>query len=373
MATRTEGGAPIRVLWLAKGLGPGGMERLLEAHARNGDRVAFDYRAAYLVDRPHSVVPALEELGVPCTRLGNGNGNDPRWVAELRTYVRRERIDVVHIHSPLVAALARPALRSMRPRPALVYTEHNSWDCYSAPTRVANALTYRLDDAQVAVSDAAGAKGRFKHPVETLVHGIDLDAVRARSFRRAELRAELGLDDDAVVVVTVANLRTEKAYDVLLAAAATALAADPNLVFLSVGQGPLADEMEAERDRLGLGERFRFLGFRDDVHDLLAAADVFCLSSRHEGLPVALMEASAAGLPVVATAVGGLPDVVEEGATGLLVASGDAAGLARALLAVSADAGLRQRLGARSAELAHRFDAAAPIRRLESLYRSAAR
>ncbi|MCA1846726.1 MAG: glycosyltransferase, partial [Actinobacteria bacterium] len=126
-----------RVLWLAKGLGPGGMERLLVTHASAGDRNRFEYFAAYLVERPHSVVGDLERLGVRCTRFGDGRGLDPRWVLELRRFVRRHGIDLVHVHSPMVAALARPALHSMRHRPAVVYTEHNSWDCYTLPTRVA--------------------------------------------------------------------------------------------------------------------------------------------------------------------------------------------------------------------------------------------
>jgi hypothetical protein len=131
-----------RVLWLAKGLGPGGMERLLVTHARVGDHNRFRYFAGYLVDRPFTVVPELEALGVRCTRFGNGHDPDIRWARQLRRFVRHHRIDVVHIHSPMVAAVARPALSLMRaPRPALVYTEHNSWASYSLPTRVANAVT----------------------------------------------------------------------------------------------------------------------------------------------------------------------------------------------------------------------------------------
>ena len=93
----------IRVLWLAKGLGPGGMERLLETHARVGDRSIFEFEAAYLVERPHSIVGSLEELGVPVHRLEGGLASWPR---QLRRLVAEQRIDVVHTHSPMVAALA---------------------------------------------------------------------------------------------------------------------------------------------------------------------------------------------------------------------------------------------------------------------------
>jgi glycosyltransferase involved in cell wall biosynthesis len=365
----------LRVLWLAKGLGPGGMERLLATHAAVGDHDRFEYFAAYLVERPHSLIATLEALGVTCIRLGAGGSLDPRWAHELRRFVRRHRIDVVHIHSPMVAAIARPAVRSMRHRPAIVYTEHNSWDCYSVPTRLANAATYPLDDAHLAVSAAAARSvaGGLRAGVEVLIHGIDIEAVAARRCRRAAKRAEFLIGPETFVVITVANLRHEKAYDVLLDAAALTTANGADVLFLSVGQGPLASEMEQRCRRLGLERRFRFLGFRDDVHDLLAAADVFCLASRNEGLPVALMEAYAVGLPVVATRVGGLPEVIEDGRSGLLVPPEDPAALSDAILALLDDAGRRDQLGRRASELAGRFDARVAVRRLEALYEEVTR
>ena len=359
-----------RVLWLAKGLGPGGMERLLLTHAAAGDRERFEYSAAYLVERPNSLIAEFEALGVPCTRLGTGRAHDVRWVRELRRLIRSHRIDLVHLHAPLVAAAARPALVTMRRRPAVVYTEHNSWDCYRWPTRVANAVTYPLDDAHLAVSAAAAASvvGPLRRHVEVLTHGIDVRSVAGHSAARAAVRAALGAGPDTILVITVANLRHEKGYDVLLEAAARATAKEPALRFVSVGQGPLAAPMEERGRALGLGERFRFLGFRRDVHDLLAAADLFCLASRNEGLPVALMEAYAAGLPVVTTRVGGLPEVVEDGGSGVLVDPEDPDALADAFVTLAADEPRRRAMGSRAAELADRFDSTAAVRRIEALY-----
>src|SRR5688572_21884014 len=120
---------PIRVLWLTKGLGPGGAERLLASFAANADHERFDLRAAYLLPWKDHLVAELTALGVRVTCLDDRLEVDPRWLRRLRSLVCAARIDVVHAHSPLVAALARPALRSLsrRSRPALMGTEHNLW------------------------------------------------------------------------------------------------------------------------------------------------------------------------------------------------------------------------------------------------------
>jgi len=362
------------VLWLAKGLGPGGMERLLVNHARFGDHDRFRYLAAHLVERPHSLVGELEAAGVECRRLGSGSGRDVSWLAELRRWVATAGVRVVHGHSPLPMAMARPVLRTMRPRPALVYTEHNSWDCYGTATRTLNLLTYPLDDCQLAVSAAAAASppARLARRVEVLVHGIDLEAVRAHAASRSRARAELGLGAEDLAVVAVANLRVEKAYDVMLDAAARVVARSPRVRFLSVGQGPLQDELTARHRELGLGDRFRFLGFRDDVADVLAAADVFLLSSRQEGLPLSYMESAALGVPAVVTAVGGLPDVVGADC-GIVVPPEDPAALADAVLRLADDPTLLAELAAGAAAGADRFDARRAVAHQEACYLGAVR
>jgi glycosyltransferase involved in cell wall biosynthesis len=275
----------------------------------------------------------------------------------------------------MVAAVARPALRAMRHRPRLVYTEHNSWDCYGRATRWANAVTYRLDDAQISVSNDAveSVPGALSHDLEVLTHGIDLEAVRAHASDRDALRRELRVDDATVVVTTIANFRTEKAYDVLLAAAAETVAAHDDVVFVSVGHGPLREEMTARHAELGLGDRFRFLGFRSDALGILAASDMFTLSSRNEGLPVSLMEATALGLPTVATRVGGLADFVIDGTTGLLVPPESPSLLAAAYSVLIDDPEARRTMGRHAASAAAQFDATVAVRRLEAIYADARR
>lgn len=360
----------VRVLWVAKGLGPGGMEQLLVNHARAGDRERIEYSAAYVVERPNSVVPELRAEGVECHAIGGDDPRDPRWVVRLAQLAANERFDVVHVHSPSVAAGARVALRARRQRPSIVYTEHNSAECYRSPTRWGNWATYPLDDARFAVSSAArdSTPERLQSRTEVLVHGVDVAGILALAPQREAVRESLGVGPDECLVGVVANLRIEKALEVLLHAARHVLDEDPTVRFVSLGQGPLEAELLAERDRLALGDGFRFLGFRPDVRSVMAGLDVFTLSSDIEGLPVSVMEAKSLGLPVVATGVGGLTEMVTDDVDGLLVPRRDPVALATAFRRVIDDDELRARLGAASAASAHRYDASTAVRRQDEVY-----
>ncbi len=182
------------------------------------------------------------------------------------------------------------------------------------------------------------------------------------------MRHELGVKDDEVLALTVANMRSEKGYDVLLEAAAVVVASGAPVRLAAVGRGPLEAELSAEVKARGLGDRLHLLGTRTDTARLMAGADVFVLPSHQEGLPVALMEAMSSGLPVVATRVGGVPDVVSDGVEGLLVEPGHPDLLARALVAVAGDAALRARMAAASLERSALFDVAGAARAVEAIY-----
>jgi glycosyltransferase involved in cell wall biosynthesis len=348
---------PVRVLWLIKGLGPGGAEQLLVSSARVGDHARFRYSAAYLRPDKVQLVPALEEAGVH-TVLLRGTGRRLGWLPTLRRLMRDQ--DVVHAHSPLLAGTARLIAITLPPRrrPAVVSTEHNVWGSFAAPTRLLNAVTAPLDRKRWAVSgEVRRSMWRpLRGGAEVLVHGVVQTGPQQDRGTRERVRRELGVPDDAVVAITVANLRREKDYPNLLHAARMVLDRAPGLVVLAVGQGPLEQEIASLHEELDLGERLRLLGYRTDVPDLLAASDLFVLASAHEGLPVSIMEAMLAGLPVVATAVGGVPEAVDDGVTGTLVPAHDARALADALGSLVADPERRASAGAAARERGRRFD-----------------
>jgi glycosyltransferase involved in cell wall biosynthesis len=280
--------------------------------------------------------------------------------------------DVVHSHSPLVAGVARLVARTIpaQRRPVTVSTEHNVWGNFSWPTRILNAATSGLDTRRWAVSaEVRRSMWRpFQPGAEVLVHGIVQSDAQPVSGTRERVRRELGISDDTVLAITVANLRREKDYPNHLRAASLVLQRDSSIVMIAVGQGPLVDQVGALHLELGLGERFKLLGYRTDVPDLLAASDVFVLASAFEGLPVSIMEAMAAGLPVVATSVGGVPEAVSDGETGLLVPPHDAQSLSDAIVRLTRDPCLRQRLGASASEAARAFDISVAVAEQQRTY-----
>jgi glycosyltransferase involved in cell wall biosynthesis len=362
---------PLRVLSLIKGLGPGGAERLLVEQASAGDRSRFHHEVAYVLDWKQHLVPELDTLGVPTHCLGVHDERDPRWVTRLAGLLRRDHYDVVHAHSPLVATVARVEVKA-RPkdrRPAFVYTEHNRWPSYRTETRLANQLTFGLNDAVFAVSEDVrrSVSPRYRANVEVVIHGVDGARVRAQLRDREATRRELGVLPGESLAVMVANLRDDKNYAGLIDAARLVVGRGTPVRFATAGQGPLEPQIRELQRESGLGDRFMLLGYRDDATRLVAAADLFVLASHHEGLPVTVMEALTLGVPVVAPAVGGLPEVVTSGNNGILVTARSVPALADAI-AQAVEPGMHARLVAGASSTGDRFSARHAIARIEATY-----
>jgi glycosyltransferase involved in cell wall biosynthesis len=367
----------MRVLIAIKSLGHGGAERLLVDTLASGDSDSFQYEVAYTLTTEDAFAPLLASRGTPVHDLGAAGNLDLRWLAALRRLLLGGEFDIVHFHLPYTAALGRLVVASLprSRRPVTLYTEHSLWNMVVAPVRLLNRTTIGLDRALIAVSPAAyeALPRALRSRAQVVVHGVDLSSSRAMTTSgeqtRQEVRAELGVSVDQVLVVTVANLRSEKGYDVLLDAAHETVRRSLPLQFAAAGQGSLQEVLAARKHQLGLDGRFRFLGHRQDALRLIAAADVFVLASRQEGLPVALMEAMSVGAPIVATAVGGVPEVITDGVNGLVVPPNDPAALADALERLSSDPDLRSRLGARALIDSAVFDVARSSREIEDIYR----
>jgi len=350
-----------RLLWLTTGLGRGGAERLLVDTAARLGAGDGEVTIAYVLPWKDALVEEARSAGATVVCLGAGRPPlDPRWLLRLARILRRERWDLVHTHAPLPAAAAR----LLAPRGVqFVHTEHNVWPRYRLPTRLLNALTWRRNRHVLAVSEGVAASiTRHGPEVEVVVQGIDVDRFTPGPDDRRAARESLGISADTRVVGTVGNLVEKKDHDTLL----RAVAATSDVDVVIVGTGPLEGPLRLRATELGV--RLHLLGIRDDVPSLLPAFDVFCLSSRYEGLPIAMLEAMASGVPVVATAVGGVPEVVTDGVDGLLVPAGDAAALAVALEKVLTDPELARDLGVAARATASTYGIARAVDRTRAIY-----
>lgn len=277
--------------------------------------------------------------------------------------MRRERIEVLQTFShysnilgPIVGWLARVPVRVSSQRMSLL--NQPRWLLRLDRLVTNSGLVHRM----VSVSEMTR---RFTMEVEgirgekivTIPNGIDLSAATSQLGEqgRARLREELGLGDGDHIVAVVARLHPQKGHRYLIEALPSILERVPNAVFLFAGDGPLREELEREVERAQVGHAVRMLGARNDVPDLLAISSLFVLPSLWEGMPNAVMEAMAAGLPVVATGVDGTPEVVVHGETGLLVPAKDPESLASAIVALLLDEEKRRAFGVAGRERISQF------------------
>lgn len=350
-----------------KGLGIGGAEKLISEGARHWDRTAFDYRVAYVLPWKDQLVGDLEARDVPVVCVGGSRGFFPVVVVNLRRLLREWNTNLVHAHLPSAGILAR----MVSPVP-VVYTEHNMAFSYRASTRLLNRLTYARNAAITAVSEAvAESVSDYPGPgVETVPNGVALvDDPVAASRARDEL--DLSLDDE--LVVHVGNIRPGKGHDMLIDATTELLRLRANVTVVSVGGEKYSGDLERLRQKTrdaGIQNRLRFLGRRPDALSFILAADVYVNPAEFEGLPVTILEAMAAGRPVVATAVGGVPSVVQDRRNGRLVPAGSPQALANAIAEVLSSPEQAQRMGRAAAEtVVEEYGLEPMIRRFEDIYR----
>lgn len=358
---------PVGVLMLTKGLGRGGTERLLSGMVGHVDRSRFRVEIAYLLPCKDAFVDEIQARGVAVHCLEARRSISLGWLGRLRRLVRDHDIRLIHTHMPLSASAARLAFLGSA-SPLMVHTEHNLWERYRAPTRWANARTYGRNAAVIAVSDGVAQSIRSRRSVRTVIHGIDLATLQHGAESRRYARATLGIPDHVPVVGTVGNFTPKKDHVTLLRAFAQIRARDRGARLVLVGTGPLERTLRRQAREFNVQEATLFTGMRADVLDLLPGFDLFVLSSRFEGLPIALLEAMGSGVACIASRVGGVPEVITDGENGLLAEPGDAEGLAAALETLLVDDDTRAKLADRARGRAGDFDLAKAVRRIEHIY-----
>lgn len=367
----------IRILQLIDRVGNAGAEMLLPTFAAGLDRTRFEVQVCGLRPRPGSLtLPALHALGVPVIELNQRNAYDLPALWSLVRYIRRQRIDIIHTHLQGADIMGRMA--GFLTRTPVVSTIHNGLVDLNEEPRHRQLLerwSARLWCRRlVVVSELLRAEvtdwfGLPPDRVITIANGVDTARFRrGPEFERGPIRRAL-VGSDGPLITNVARLAPQKAQQYLIEATRIVAATRPDVRVALVGEGDERAALEAQARALGVSEQVVFAGFRDDIPNILAASDIFVLSSLWEGMPVALLEAMAAGCTAVVTDVGGVGQVVRDGATGFLVPPGDAAALAAALLACVTDPARARQVGAAGqAWVEQEYGMRAWVAKLENLY-----
>ena len=269
-----------------------------------------------------------------------GPSFDPTLAVRVAQHLWRDKVDVVHTHNPQALVYGSPA--AALARAACVHTKHGL-NPDPARRMLLRRAASKIVDAYVAVTPTLARVALTNqecdpNQLHVIPNGIDTRRFSADAAARSRVRAELGIPEDAWVVGTVGRLAAEKNQALLIDAASPILDRRRHLVI--VGEGPEREALEARASATWRSEHVHFTGARADVESLLSCFDLFALTSQSEGLPLVLLEAMALGLPVVATAVGGVPDLVEHETTGFLVPSGDCSALTTQLIRLSTRPGV---------------------------------
>jgi glycosyltransferase involved in cell wall biosynthesis len=349
----------------------GGAERFAVGLATHLPRERFEAWICSSREPDAATAAAVAETGIPLVTLGRQAKWDVHRMWRFAALLRREHFDVLHAHkfgSNLWGTVIGRACRV----PVVLAHEH-TWTYEGDPLRVwlDGNVTGRLATRYVAVSAAdrermVNIEGVSRDKVLVIPATVHIPSLGGAGH--GDLRAELGLGADTPLIAVVAVLRPQKALSVLLDAHALLLEQIPDAHLVIAGDGACREELEQRGRELALDGKLHFLGRRSDVDSILAAADVAALSSDFEGTPLFIAECMANHTPVVATAVGGVPEVIDDGRTGLLVPRRDPVALADGLARLLSDPVERRRIADEAYRDLHRFTLAAVAARFGELY-----
>lgn len=358
----------LRILHTEWSDGWGGQERRVVSEMRG---LAERGHHLVLATRPEARIAREAALrGLSVLTLPMTGRFDAVSIIRLARFLRAERIQIVNTHSGIDSWIGAFAAR-LAGVPVLVRTRHlrlplkRNW---------LNFVHYMADR----VVSCGESMRRFlvdecgfpESQVVSIPTGIDFEAFVPRRNRDA-MRAELGIGTGEMVILMVGIIRGVKRHAIALEACARIASEFPGARLVLAGDGPMRPDMEALAGSLGISERVLFLGHREDVADLMGAADVLLLTSRSEGVPQAVAQAMGLGLPVVATSVGGVPELIEHEKTGLLVPPEDPQAVAQALTRILRDPDSARRLGAAArAHARAEFSLKGMLDKTEALFRA---
>ncbi|MEK7478862.1 MAG: glycosyltransferase [Patescibacteria group bacterium] len=328
----------IKILFLINDLGLGGVEKLTVNFANSMNRDEFDVSVATLFSRPTSFFGKKDFKGdVDLKIFSFKNFLDlPQWL-ELYKFIKKNKFGVVFTQLFMADTIGR-ITAFFAGTPVIVTAIQNLIPDLQARFIITNKLLRHITDACISPTSAITeyAKNTIKFPAEKIIE-IPTNAVDETRFidlkiDKKTFKESLGVPANAKMIITIGRLISQKGHTILLDAAPKVLAKEKNIYFLIVGDGRLEKELKEKTGKLGIADRVRFLGARKDTPELLAVSDIFVFPSIWEGQGLILFEAFFSKIPIVASNVGGIPDVVIDGKTGILTSPGDANDLANKLL-----------------------------------------
>jgi glycosyltransferase involved in cell wall biosynthesis len=371
---------PIRVLHVIDKLGVGGssihgITQLLAQSTPMFDPRQFQFTVCSL-RQPETAGAVLRQVGIPLRFLSRGKF-DPRTLKDLLGIVRRNRTQILHLHGFGSTNFGR-LVSLLTGRPNIVH-EHMVFTKQPFYQTVADTVLSPLTTRALAISKPVRdymVQTRKIQPVilDTFFCGVPLSQFHKPSPAETKsARDALGIAPDEKVVCAVGRLDPLKGLIFLLNAAARILKKQPRVRFLIVGDGPDHSALELHAQQLGLGDRVVFTGYRPDVPTLISLSDVFAIPSLSEGGPITLFEAMQMRKPVVATPVGLISEVLQDGESGFLVPLKDPDQMAQKILMLIDDPELARKMGEKGWQLSQGFDMSHYVRRLEDIYRSLCR
>ncbi len=369
----------MRVLWMIDSLGPGGAESLMLPLLRSlKDRVEEPRVCVLYVRAGNPTAVELEKLGIRVDLMHVRNLRDLDHIWRVFKYVHSHQPDIIHtqletsdILGSLIGKILKiPTIATMHTldeRPLARKIKKNwrnslRWQCLNSAARYTIAVSNFTRQHYLRL-------GFRSAKMITMYNGIDLSNFTPRNAAHSAKSSLFGIPEDSTVITTVAVLREPKGVQYMLQAFGHVAALVPNAYYIIAGDGDHRKTLEEMAQSLGIADRVIFMGYRKDIPEILAASDLFVFPTLQDALPTVLLEAMAAGLPIIASQIGGVPEIITHGANGLLISPASPSSLSEACLRILQDEQLAARLTAAGLDtVQRRFDVQQQASSLYDLY-----
>lgn len=361
---------PIKILYVIWSLGLGGAERVVISLAKGLDKTKFQPTVCCLNGKG-AFAHELEELGIKVIALNKKAGIDISVASKIIKVIKNNKIDIVHTHLWGANFWGRIAAKLAGVK-GIIVTEHNTdvWKSrlYFMFDKLLSRWTDRIIVVSNSVKDFYVSKGIDEKKIEVIYNGVEIEKLQGCKETRTLIKKEFGIKDDEKVLAIIGRLVPQKGHKYLFEALSQ-LNGSYKIKLLVVGAGPIEKDLRSTVCGLQLQGKVIFTGLREDVKDILSITNVLVMPSTREGLPMVALEAMAQGVPVIATKVGGVPDLVSDNETGILVESNNHFALKEALSKIIEDEGLTQRLGENAKKsVQEKFSIEGMLNKTQTLY-----